>query len=150
MTEDHLGVAGRPVQFLEQRRGGVPEVMNLDHAQVVAVADPAERADQVPGVDGPAAAGGEDQAGVLPGPAEGFTAGSLLLLPGEQGGARLGGNGKVAVTCLRLKRAGPKLSAPPELLADAQLACVQVHILPAQAENLAAAHAVQQQENQRR
>jgi hypothetical protein len=70
-------------------------MMNLDHAQLVVVADPAERADQVPGLDRKAAAGGEHQAGVLPGPAEGLAVGGLLLLTGEQRGAGLAWDGKV-------------------------------------------------------
>jgi hypothetical protein len=40
VPEDHLGIAGRHVQLLEQRRG-VPEMVDLDHAQVAVVADPA-------------------------------------------------------------------------------------------------------------
>jgi hypothetical protein len=75
------------MQLLEQRRGGVPKMMDLDHPQAVVVADPVERADQVPGFDGTATAGGEHQAGVLPRSAEGFTVFGLLLLAGEQGGA---------------------------------------------------------------
>jgi hypothetical protein len=66
-------------------------------------------------------------------------------------GGLCGRAGQIAVTCPGLERAGPKLSAhPAELLADAQQACVQADILPTQAEDLAAAHAVQQQQNERR
>jgi hypothetical protein len=61
----------------------VPEVVHLDQAELVVVADPAERADQVPGFDRPTATGGEDQTGVLPGPAEYLTIGDLLLLTNQ-------------------------------------------------------------------
>jgi hypothetical protein len=60
------------------------EVMDLDQAQVVVVADPTERADQIPGLDGSAAAGGKCQASVLPRPAEGLAVDGLLLA-GKQG-----------------------------------------------------------------
>ena len=83
--------------------------------------------------------------------AEDLAVGGLLLLAGEQGGAGLSRDGQVPVACPGLKQTGPKLSAhPPDLLADSQQACVQVDISPAQAEDLAAAHAVQQQEGERR
>jgi hypothetical protein len=61
----------------------VPQLVHGDHTDLVIVADPAERANQVPGLDRQAAAGGEDQAGVLPGTAEGFSIGFLFLLAGN-------------------------------------------------------------------
>jgi hypothetical protein len=70
VTEDHLSVPRRHMQLLEQRRSGVPEVVHFDRAELVVVTDPVERPDQVSGLDGQAAAGGEYQAGVLPGPPE--------------------------------------------------------------------------------
>jgi hypothetical protein len=45
-------------------------MVNFDHAELVVVADSAERADQIPWLDEKAAAGGEHQAGVLPGSPE--------------------------------------------------------------------------------
>lgn len=117
--------------------------MDLDRPELVVVADPSEGADQVPGLDGKAAASGEHQAGVLPGPAERFAVGGLLLLPGEQRRAGLAGDGKVTVARPGLDRARPQLSAhSPDLLADAEPASVQVHVLPAEAEDFTAAHSV--------
>src|SRR5258708_9258323 len=50
MPEDHLSVAGRDVQLLQERRSCVPKVMDLDRPELVVVADPAEPGHQVPGL----------------------------------------------------------------------------------------------------
>jgi hypothetical protein len=84
MTEDHLGVLGGDVELFRQRRRRVPKVKNLDHADLVVIADTAERARQVPRLDRQAAACTEDKAGVLPGPAESFPVSGLFVLAGNQ------------------------------------------------------------------
>ncbi len=62
----------------------VPKVKNLDHADLVVIADTAERARQVPRLDRQAAPCSEDKAGVLPGPAESFPVSGLFVLAGNQ------------------------------------------------------------------
>jgi hypothetical protein len=44
MAKDHLGVPRRDVELFQQRGRRVPEIMNLDQADLVIVADTAERA----------------------------------------------------------------------------------------------------------
>src|SRR5258707_6117925 len=150
MPEDHLSVTRRHAQLLQERRTCVAKVVTLDHAELVVVADPAKGADQVPGLDRSAAASGEHQAGVLPGPAERFAVGGLLLLPGEQRRAGLARDGKITVTRPGLDRACPQLAAhSPDLLADAEPASVQVHVLPAEAKDFPAAYSVDQQQCER-
>lgn len=39
MAQDELGVAGRDLQVLEQRRGGVPDMVHADGAQPVGADD---------------------------------------------------------------------------------------------------------------
>ena len=150
VPQDHLSVAGRHAQLLEQRRGGMPKVMDLDHPELVVVTDPAERADQVPGLDGQTAAGAEHQAGVLPGPPERLAVSDLLFLAAEQRGAGQARDGQVSVARLGLDWSSLQAAADPlELLADPEHAVVQVHVLPAQAEDFTAAHAVEQQQDER-
>ena len=59
VAEDDLSVAGRDAEVLEQGRGRVPQVMDLDGPELVAVADSVERADQVARLDRPAGPGRE-------------------------------------------------------------------------------------------
>jgi hypothetical protein len=84
MAEDHLRVARRYAQLLEQGRGGVPQVMDPDHPELVVVADAAEGPDQVPGFDRTTAAGSEHESGILPGAPECLAVSGLLLLTNEQ------------------------------------------------------------------
>ncbi len=42
VSKDHLSVASRYLQILQQRTDGVPQMMHLDHADLVVLADAAE------------------------------------------------------------------------------------------------------------
>jgi len=70
VAEDDLRVAGRDAKVLEQGGGGMPQLVDLDVAEFVGVADAVERADEITRLDRPACLGGEDEAVVLPGAAE--------------------------------------------------------------------------------
>ena len=60
VAKDDLSVASRDAEVLEQGRGRVPQVMDLDPPELVAAADSVERADQVARLDRTAGLGGED------------------------------------------------------------------------------------------
>ena len=70
MAENDLRVAGRDAEVLKQGRGGVPQMVDLDVAELVLVVDAVERADEITRLDGSACLGGEDEAVVLPSAAE--------------------------------------------------------------------------------
>jgi hypothetical protein len=70
VAEDDLCVARRNAKILEQGCGGVPQMVDLDVAKLVGVADAVERADEITRLDGSACLGGEYEAVVLPGAAE--------------------------------------------------------------------------------
>jgi hypothetical protein len=53
VAEDHLSITCRDAKRLEQGCDGVPYVMNLDQADVLRLADPAEGPDEVPRLDRP-------------------------------------------------------------------------------------------------
>jgi len=91
--------------------GVVPQVMHGDHADLVIVADPPEAADQVAGLDGQTAAGGEDQASVLPGTAKGGTVSFLLILAGSQSLACKRHDRQIAVSSASLERPGSQNAA---------------------------------------
>ncbi len=59
VPEDDLRIAGRDAQVLEQGCGGVPQGMETDLADAVAVADAGEGPDEVARLDRTAGAGGE-------------------------------------------------------------------------------------------
>jgi hypothetical protein len=129
----------------------VPPVMNLDHPYLVALADTPEGAGQVAWLDRQAAAGGEDQAGVGPGAPEYLAANCLLLLPQEQCGADQCGNGQVALPGAGLDWALVQAVVDAlEVLAHPEGSGVQVHVAPAQSEDLAAAHPVDDQQDEGR
>ena len=66
MAKDDLGVTCWNMQRLEQRRNGMPDVMNLDQADVVGLSDPAQRPDEVPRFDRPSRPGSEHEIRVRP------------------------------------------------------------------------------------
>jgi hypothetical protein len=67
VAEDDLRVAGRDAEVLEQGGGGVSQMVDVDVAEFVGVADAVERADEITRLDRSACLGGEDEAVVLPG-----------------------------------------------------------------------------------
>jgi hypothetical protein len=67
VAENDPRVAGRDAEVLKQGCGGVPQMVDLDVAELVLVADAVERADEITRLDGSACLGGEDEAVVLPG-----------------------------------------------------------------------------------
>jgi hypothetical protein len=107
----------------------VPQVVNLDHPDLVVVADATEGPAQIPGLDGTAAAGGEHESGVLPGAAECLSIVGLLLLANEQRHASQAGDGQVAGPGVGLDRAGSQAAVDAlERLPDGERACLQVDV----------------------
>ena len=114
MAEDQLGVAGRDLQVLQQRRGSVPQMMHRDDPQTVRVADPAEGPGEVARLDWSSCFGTEDEASVLPGRAH---LQAVSGLDGPAGLQDLGGRGEqrqVAAQC-RVVKGLVRLSRMPGL-----------------------------------
>src|SRR6266851_1987075 len=82
----------------------VPQMMDLDDPDAIALTDPAERTDEVARLKRPSAAGREHQAGVLPSIAERDPVNSLLGLADLQCLTREIGDRKVAVPSASLDR----------------------------------------------
>jgi len=105
-----------------------------DRADLMILADAEEGPDQVSGLDWPTAAGGENEAGVLPGCAQDLSISCLLRLTGHERSPRHKWDGQVAISSTCLDR--PGLQGPAnalELLAHVELASGQVDVALAQA-----------------
>ena len=82
-------------------------------------------------------------------PAEVEPVGCLLRSTGEQLIAGKVGDRQVAVAGPGFDRPGPQAAVDPlDLLAYAQFACVEIHVCPSQAFDLAPAYAVEDQEDE--
>jgi hypothetical protein len=150
-AEDDLSVAGRDAEVLEQGRGCVPQVVNLDVTQAVRRADAVERADQVPRLDRAACLGGEDHSVVLPGTAQLSTVGSLGLPSEVEHRVCDRQQREVSTARCCLDRVDLQLAPHPlDLLTDAEFPVVFVDVVPAQPKNLTTAQAVEQQQHERR
>ena len=129
----------------------MPQVVDLDEPDLVVVADPAERAHEVAGLDRPAGSGGEDEVSVGPGRAEHDTVGGLLFgAQFERSGGKVGKR-QDPVASVGLDRSEPELAADAlELLAHMDHAPVEVDVIPPQAEGLAPAETAEREQDEGR
>ena len=121
----------------------MPQVMDLDDPDLVGLADPSERADEVAGLYRPPGPGGENKISVRPGTSHLPPVGGLLLgLVFERFAGEVGQ--RQVPVARGLDRPQTKLAADPlELLAHVDQSPVEVNVLPPQTEGLAPAKAAE-------